>query len=133
MSEQMIMVLINAGSAILAAAALALAFYVKSTAADVAQKKVDALRISVDADIKANTAGLYGRLNALGDRVQIMETRVDDTAKRDDLFKLSLQLAELAGDLKTMNAKMGSLDESSKQNGEALKRVENHIFKIGHQ
>jgi hypothetical protein len=137
MSPETIAVIADVAAVVLSAAAIALGFYIKATTADAIERRCEPiterceeLRKEFDAEIKGITNALYQRINGLGDRMQHVESRVDDAARRDDLHALSLQLAGIAGDLKAITARMESLDDSARLSGLAIKRVENHLFKI---
>jgi hypothetical protein len=159
MTPDTIIAFVDAAAALLSLAALALGFYVKAKSEDVVDKRVaaldrtyqakiealrsenaaeckglgagiDALRAQQDAKADALAKAVYERITNFGDRLQHLEGRVDDMPRREDVFKVSLQLQGMAGDLKAITAQMASLEQNSKANREAVARIENHIFKI---
>ncbi|MGH6887970.1 MAG: DUF2730 family protein [Rhizomicrobium sp.] len=130
MTLDQIIAIADVAAVVLSAAAFAFGFYVHAVAGGKIASCRDELKKEFDAETKAVAAALYARINGFGDRLQIVETKVDDTARRDDLHKLSLQLVGMSGDLKAMAVKMESLNESARITGIAIKRVENHLFHI---
>jgi hypothetical protein len=116
----------ESASCVLSVVALGFGFYVRATASKAADDKCRVVDGKLDLAVK----GLYDRINADHDRLSRLEGIVDDMPRRDDVHKLSLQLSELSGDLKAINAKMEGIVTSSNGNAAALRRVEDHIFNV---
>lgn len=110
----------------LALAALALGFYVRTTAAAQTDKRCDA----TDEKQASTTNALYARLNSYGDRIMRLESVVDDMPRTKDVYALSLQISGMAGDLKAIAAKMEAIEHSSNGNANALRRLEDHVLKV---
>lgn len=126
MNLESIGLFVESASIVMSGAAVLFCFYVRSTAATVAEKKCAIIDNKVDLAVR----GLYDRINADHDMLSRLQGVVDDMPRRNDVHTLSLKLSELSGDLKAINAKMESIVVSSNGNAAALRRVEDHIFNV---
>jgi len=117
---------VESASIAMSGAAVLFCFYVRSTASSVAEKKCAAVEAKLELAVK----GMYDRYSGDHDRLNRIEGTIEDMPRRDDVHRLSLQLSELGGDLKAINAKMAGIVESSAGNALALRRVEDHLFKV---
>lgn len=137
MTLDQIVAIADVAAVVLSIAATALCFYVRATAHDAINKKCDALQVKLETQIKAVEAklehavkALYERMNADHDRIKTLEGKVDDMPRSGDVHALSLQLASMAGDLKAITVKVTSIEDSNRAMGNAMRRVENHLFKV---
>lgn len=105
---------------------LGFGFYVRATVREKIDRSEDRQSAKLDGAVK----GLYDRINADDKRITQLEGKIDDMPRTRDVHNLSLQLSDMAGDLKAITAKMSAIEDSSKANNLALRRVEDHLFKV---
>lgn len=130
MSAEWVSVGVQIMLALASAMAIAITFYVNSTT----QKKASSLEKTIAGVEKAGATALdnalskiYGVINEYGNRIQRLETMLDNLPHSKDVHQIALQCTELVGELKELRAELAAVRDTSKANQGTLVRLEGYL------